>query len=78
MDTGRGCLIEWYVRENIFCVSGSCSTWNFFLQVLVDWSRIKIFGGHVETPITTQTFPSEDAVYSGLFSAGVETPDVRL
>jgi sucrose-6-phosphate hydrolase SacC (GH32 family) len=48
------------------------------LRILLDWSSVEVFGGQGEATITSQIFPSKDAVYSRLFSNGGETSDVKL
>ncbi|KAL2821676.1 glycosyl hydrolase [Aspergillus granulosus] len=48
------------------------------LRVFLDWSSVEVFGGEGEATITSQIFPSTDAVYSRLFSTGGETSDVKV
>lgn len=48
------------------------------LRVYVDWSSVEVFGGQGEATITSQIFPSTDAVYGRLFSSGGATNNVKL
>lgn len=48
------------------------------LRVYVDWSSVEVFGGQGEATITSQIFPSPEAVYGRLFSSGGATSNVRL
>lgn len=48
------------------------------LRVYVDWSSVEVFGGQGEATITSQIFPSTEAVYGRLFSSGGATSNVRL
>ncbi|KAL2841995.1 glycosyl hydrolase [Aspergillus pseudodeflectus] len=48
------------------------------LQIFVDWSSVEVFGGEGEATITSQIFPSQDAVYGRLFSTGGKTSDVKM
>ncbi|KAJ5967924.1 hypothetical protein N7501_004172 [Penicillium viridicatum] len=48
------------------------------LRVYVDWSSVEVFGGQGEATITSQIFPSTEAVYGRLFSTGGATSNVTL
>ncbi|CEL11661.1 Putative Glycosyl hydrolase family protein [Aspergillus calidoustus] len=48
------------------------------LRIMLDWSSVEVFGGDGEATITSQIFPSKDAVYSRLFSTGGETGNVKV
>ncbi|KAI9043126.1 glycoside hydrolase family 32 protein [Aspergillus affinis] len=48
------------------------------LQIYVDWSSVEVFGGQGESTITSQIFPSAEAVYGRLFSTGGTTSNVKL
>ena len=48
------------------------------MRVLVDWSSVEVFGGVGDVSLTTQIFPSEEAVEVHLFSTDGETSDVDL
>ncbi|CAG8907741.1 unnamed protein product [Penicillium egyptiacum] len=49
-----------------------------FLRVYVDWSSVEVFGGQGEVTITSQIFPSTEAVYGRLFSTGGATSNIKL
>ena len=48
------------------------------MRVLVDWSSVEIFGGAGEVTLTTQIFPSDDAVDFYLFSTDGSTSNVEM
>ncbi|KAL2786925.1 glycosyl hydrolase [Aspergillus keveii] len=48
------------------------------LRILLDWSSVEVFACEGEATITSQIFPSKDAVYSRLFSTGGETGNVKV
>ncbi|RYP04633.1 hypothetical protein DL764_004324 [Monosporascus ibericus] len=51
---------------------------NITMRILVDWSSVEVFGGVGEVALTAQIFPSNDAVYVGLFSTDGCTSSVEL
>jgi beta-fructofuranosidase/levanase len=48
------------------------------MRVYVDWSSVEVFGGQGETTMTTQIFPSDNATYAQIFSAGGDTQNVKV
>ncbi|SPO01682.1 related to exoinulinase InuD [Cephalotrichum gorgonifer] len=48
------------------------------MRVLVDWSSVEVFGGAGEVALTAQIFPTDDAIYTRLFSTDGNTSGVKL